>query len=83
MDENTMNELKQGIMVIQELEERTAGINKRCKKILEIMSDPFKFIMEGDKLENLLDGIKVEFLILGNFSDALDKMMNNKEEDNV
>lgn len=80
MDEKQMDELKQGLMVIQELEERTAGINKRCKKILEIVSDPFKFIMEGEKLENLLDGIKVEFMILGNFADALDKMMNSKEE---
>ena len=83
MDENLIHELKQSMIVIQELGERTGGINLRCKKILEIMNNPVKFILEGEKLEELINGIMAEFYILGSFADALGKMYKKEEENDA
>ena len=63
--------LKTYELAVNQLEEATDRINKNCKEILDIMHNPFRLIMEFNKIEELNLRIQAESAILANFANAL------------
>lgn len=79
MDEKSINDFKNGLLMVEQLEEFSGRLNKKCKDVLEIAHDPIKLITEGDKLSKSLDGIHFEILLFGNFLEAYNNANNKKE----
>lgn len=68
--------------MIQQLEEFSGRINKKCKEVLAITSNPIRFAMEGTKVSELLDGVHLELLLLGNFMEAYSNLNKKEGEEN-
>ena len=72
-------------MMTKSVGEDFLNVSKEAEKILEIMKDPFKFIMHAQDIEKHENNIKMFLLLASHKSDTLNKYLeksNGKEGGN-